>query len=122
MCMGFLANNVRREMTVANKLGIAPGSFAIGTLEELEMSSESYNCSESELLDGLTTELLNLADLGDCAPAHSNDAANFASMIEDLLSATTEKEYDDTLSRHGSLGEKKSVRRFVAYKKAQLSA
>lgn len=120
--MGFLANDVRREMTVANKLGVAPGSFAIGTLEELEISPQVYNCSEDELVDALSTELLALAELGDCAPAHNNDAADFASMIEDLLSATTEEEYDAALSCYGSLGEKKSVRRFVAYKKAQLSA
>ena len=118
----FKDAEVARKMSEANELGMDPDSYSTGDLEEIEKIHEVYNSEESRLIDGMASAMLDLLELGECAPAKASDARDFACMIDDLSAAKTAEEFDETVACYGMLGSHPAVQEYVAYKKARMSA
>lgn len=87
---------------------------------ETEYPSEVYNTEESRVLDMVADAMLYLAALGDKSEAKSADAKDFASLIDDLVEAKSEVEYDSILSCYGGLGQSEAVQAFVRLRAQQL--
>ena len=118
----FRDANVAKRMSEANELGMDPNGYSTGDLEEIEKIQEVYSSEESRLIDGMANAMLDLLELGECAPAKASDARDFACMIDDLSAAKTAEEFDETVACYGILGNHPAVQEYVAYKKSRISA
>ncbi len=111
--------STRALLTLANQLGLHPSQFGLKEPEHLEdLPEEVYNDSESETIDALADEFLELVDLGDEVAIFSSDARDFAKMVEDLTVSKSAEEFESILGCYGSLGKSAAVRKYAALRTA----
>lgn len=141
--MSYLDKNVAKEMSLGNELGVG-GGIRFYTEDDFEdiideetgeimvdefgdpmvtmvggLPEEVYNSEECRLLDAIATAMLSPVDLGDCIPVTESDADDFAAMLNSLMSAKTEEEFNVVLSCYGSLIQVPGVKEYAEFKKGQ---
>ena len=114
----MMDKNAAFTMNVANVTGMKPDSFSVVTCDS--PIAEVYNDDESRILDGLSSEYLALAELGDEVPCTFTDAQDFACMFEDLMAAKTVEDFEAIAGCYGSLAQRPGVRQFIEYHVSKL--
>jgi hypothetical protein len=114
----YLDKVVREEMTVRNALGI--DGLTIMSADQLESYelAQNYPDEESRILSAIAGDILKLGELGMGVKSRSTEVQDLSCMLDDLVCARTDEEYDAALNGYGSLGSLPSVQKYAEYLRA----